>query len=159
MSAMNVSQPVLLYDGICGFCNQSIQFILRHDKKGTMLFAALQSDYAKAVLAEHPELAGIDSLVLIERRSDTDEPRISIRSGAALRVARYLAGTWKLALLGYVVPRALRDFFYDQFAKRRYRWFGKHDTCMLPPPEVRSRFLDVESTVSVGNPLRADNVN
>ena len=141
--ATTTSEPVLLYDGQCGFCNKTIQRILRYDKRKTMFFAALQSDYGKSVLARHPELAGIDSLVYVEPLEFAYLERVFVRSDAALRIASYLGGPWKLFLLGYIVPRSVRDYLYDQFAKRRYRWFGKYDTCPLPAPEVRARFLDL----------------
>jgi predicted DCC family thiol-disulfide oxidoreductase YuxK len=141
-TATTTSQPVLLYDGLCGFCNKTIQSILRHDKRKDMFFAALQSDYGKSVLTRHPEVAGIDSLVYVEPLDFAYLERVFVRSDAALHVARYLGGHWKLALVAYAIPRPVRDYLYDQFARRRYRWFGKYDTCPLPPPEVRARFLD-----------------
>jgi predicted DCC family thiol-disulfide oxidoreductase YuxK len=107
-----------------------------------MLFAALQSDYGKSIAARHPELKGIDSLVFVEPLDFALLEQVFVRSDAALRVARYLGGPWKLALVMYLIPRSVRDTLYDQFAKRRYRWFGKHDICPLPAPEVRARFLD-----------------
>ena len=134
--------PVLLYDAQCGFCNRSVQHILRHDRQNTMYFAALQGEYGKSILTRHPELKGVDSLVFVEP-PDVERPeRVFVRSDAALRMAGYLGGVWKLALAAYVIPRTVRDFLYDEFAKRRYRWFGKYDTCVLPPQEVRERFLD-----------------
>ena len=133
--------PVLLYDGVCGFCNHSVQFIIDHDRRGTMRFAALQSDYGRSVVARHPRLQGLDSVVLLEREGGGE--RVSVRSEAALGVTRYLGGVWRLALAARLLPAAARDYLYDQFARRRYKWFGKYDACMLPPPEVRSRFLDV----------------
>jgi predicted DCC family thiol-disulfide oxidoreductase YuxK len=131
--------PVLLYDGVCGFCNKSVQLILDHDRRGEMRFAALQSDYGQAVLERHAELRGVDSVVFVESRAGGE--RVYIRSDAALKVAAYLGGFWKLLLAAKVVPRSLRDYLYDLFARNRYKLFGKYDTCMLPPPEVRSRFL------------------
>src|SRR5690349_1647549 len=107
---------VLLYDGLCGFCNKTVQTILQHDRRGTMRFAALQSAYGEAVLARRPELQDVDSVVLVERgRGDAE--RVFIRSDAALRIAAYLGGGWKLLLVFRVVPRAVRDFFYDLFAR------------------------------------------
>src|SRR3712207_4523868 len=131
--------PVLLYDGVCGFCNKSVQLILGHDRRGEMRFAAFQSDYGQAVLDRHPELRGVDSVVFVESHEAVE--RIYIRSDAALKVAAYLGGPWKLFLAAKVIPRGLRDYLYDLFARNRYKFFGKYDTCMLPPPEVRSRFL------------------
>jgi predicted DCC family thiol-disulfide oxidoreductase YuxK len=132
--------PVLLYDGVCGFCNKSVQLILDRDRRGEMRFAALQSDYGAAIVARHPELRGVDSVVFVEREGGGE--RVYTRSDAALKVASYLGGFWKVLLAAKVVPRRVRDYFYDLFARNRYRLFGKYDSCMLPPPEVRSRFLD-----------------
>ncbi len=134
--------PVMLYDGVCGFCNKSVQTVIAHDRRGAMRFAALQSDFAKSVVARHPELAGVDSVVFVERGPDGSE-RVFVRSAAALKVASYLGGFWKFFLAFRAVPAPLRDYFYDLFARHRYKLFGKHDSCLLPPPEVRSRFIDV----------------
>ena len=133
---------VLLYDGVCGFCNRSVQTIIRYDRHREMKFAALQSEYGKSVVARHPELQNVDSLVLVERLNG--EEKIWTHSTGALRVARYLGGAWKLFLIAYVVPRPVRDVFYNLFARYRYRLVGKYESCPLPSPEVRSRFLDSE---------------
>jgi predicted DCC family thiol-disulfide oxidoreductase YuxK len=135
--------PVLLYDGVCGFCNKSVQLILDQDRRGTMRFAALQSDYGLAVIERHPELREIDSVVYVEGSSDATGERVYVRSAAALKIASYLGGFWAVFLAAKVIPRPVRDYLYDLFARNRYRFFGKYDSCMLPPPEVRSRFLDV----------------
>ena len=133
---------MLLYDGVCGFCNKTVQMILDRDRRGEMRFAALQSDYGRAVVARHPGLAGVDSVVYVERAGGAE--RVYVRSDAALRVAAYLGGAWKLFLAARVIPAPVRDFFYDLVARYRYQLFGKYDACMLPPPAVRSRFLDAE---------------
>lgn len=135
--------PVLLYDGVCGMCNKSVQSILKHDRKGAMRFAALQSDYGQAALDRHPELKGLDSVVLLEKFDATGEERAFAQSTAALRVLSYLGGIWKLFLIAYILPRSLRDALYNFVARNRYEVFGKHDACMLPSPETRARFLDV----------------
>lgn len=140
MNEEATTNPILLYDGVCGFCNRSVQTILAGDKKGTLRFAPLQSKLGEEVLTRH-HLAGVDSVVYVDR-SAGDE-RVFIRSDAALKVASYLGGRWKLLLVFRIIPRPVRDFFYDLFAKYRYRFFGKYDSCMLPSPEVRSRFLDM----------------
>lgn len=142
MVADETQQPelVLLYDGVCGFCNKSVQFILDHDWRGTIRFAALQSEFGQATIKRHPELAKVDSVVLLERTNSGEQ--VFIRSTAALRLSGYIGGFWGLARIAYIIPRPLRDLFYDLFARYRYRLFGKYDTCMLPPPEVRGRFLD-----------------
>lgn len=135
--------PVLLYDGVCGMCNKGVQTVLKHDRKGTMRFAALQSDYGQASLERHPELKGLDSVVLIEKFGAAGEERAYAQSTAALRVLSYLGGIWKLFLVAYILPRSLRDALYNFVARNRYEVFGKHDACMLPSPETRARFLDV----------------
>ncbi len=140
MVETSVGAPVLLYDGVCGFCNKTVQMILDLDRRGLMRFAALQSDYGRAVVARHPELEGIDSVVFLDRAGGGE--RVHVRSEAALRVAEYLGGAWRFFLAARVIPAPVRDFFYNLVARYRYRFFGKYDTCMLPPPEVRSRFLD-----------------
>ena len=142
MIKTGTQEPVLLYDGQCGFCNRGVQHILKHDRQQTMYFAVLQGEYGKSILTRHPELKGVDSLVFVEPLDVGHPERVFVRSDAALRVAGYLGGIWKLALAAYLIPRPVRDFLYDEFAKRRYRWFGKYDTCLLPPQEVRERFLD-----------------
>ena len=134
--------PVMLYDGVCGFCNKLVQTVLKRDKRGTLRFAALQSDYGQAVIARHAELKSVDSVVWLAT-SATGEERVFTRSDAALQVAAYLGGIWKLLLAAYIMPQPIRDLCYDLFARYRYRLFGKYDNCLLPSPTVRSRFLDV----------------
>ena len=136
------SYPVLLYDGLCGFCDGTVQFILRHDRRGTLRFATLQGDFARGVIARHPELASIDSLVLVEADSDGGRENVYVRSAGALRVAKYLGGAWHVTRAVAIVPRALRDWAYDAFAGIRYRVFGRYDSCRIPTPEERARFID-----------------
>jgi predicted DCC family thiol-disulfide oxidoreductase YuxK len=133
--------PVLLYDGVCGFCNRTVQMVLDRDRRGVLRFAALQSDYGQQLVARHAELAGVDSVVFVERGAGATE-RVYVRSEAALRVAAYLGGFWRVFLAARLVPTPLRDFLYDLIARYRYRLFGRYDSCMLPPPEVRSRFIE-----------------
>jgi predicted DCC family thiol-disulfide oxidoreductase YuxK len=133
---------ILFYDGVCGFCNSTVQLIINHDKKGTIRFAAILSSFAKLLFERHPYLKKIDSLILIESFNSPSE-KIYIRSSGALIIARYLSGWWTLFLAGYIVPSIIRDRFYDIFAQYRYRLFGKYDFCPLSPPEIRSRFIDI----------------
>lgn len=107
-----------------------------------MRFATLQGDFARGVMARHPELAGVDSLVLVEPDERTGAERVTVRSAGALRVARYLGGGWHLARVFALVPRPLRDLVYDGFARIRYRVFGRYDACPVPSPEQRARFID-----------------
>jgi predicted DCC family thiol-disulfide oxidoreductase YuxK len=137
-----LDSPVLLYDGLCGFCDGTVQFILRHDSRGTLRFATLQGDYARGIIARHPELADVDSLVLVEPDPATGREHVYVRSTGALRLARYLGGAWHLARVVAVFPRFLRDWAYDGFARVRYRVFGRYDSCPIPTPEQRARFID-----------------
>ncbi|MEP7346631.1 MAG: DCC1-like thiol-disulfide oxidoreductase family protein [Gemmatimonadaceae bacterium] len=129
-------QAILLYDGVCGLCDGFVQFVLRHDKHGTLKFATLQGKYGEAARSAAPELAKIDSLVLLTPSG------AYVRSTAALEVLRYIGGIWATTLVLYGLPRALRDWGYDQIAARRYRMFGKYDSCPIPDASVRARFLD-----------------
>jgi predicted DCC family thiol-disulfide oxidoreductase YuxK len=130
----------LLYDGLCGFCNGTVRYILVHDRRGTMCFAPLQGKFAARVLSRHRDLAGLDSIVLVERIGGRE--RVSVQSDAALHIAAYLGGGFRVLRFLRVVPRFLRDAGYALFARYRYRWFGRYDACPLPPPEVRARFLE-----------------
>lgn len=132
--------PVLLYDGTCGFCAESVQLVLRHDRRGTLLFAALQSPFGRRVRQRHPELDRVDSVIWVD--PPMDRGRVLIRSDAALRVARYLGGWWRLALVFLLLPRALRDAGYDLVAKHRHHLGGSGPSCLVPGPDVRERFLD-----------------
>ena len=138
-----MDRPVLLYDGVCGLCNKTVQFVLSHDRRGTLLFAPLQSNFGQSVVARHPALQNVDSVVLVEPSPGAGGERVFTRSTAALRVVSYLGGVWKILLVAYIIPRPVRDWLYDLVARYRYRLFGRYDTCLLPPPEVRARFLDM----------------
>ncbi len=138
---MSEKQYILLYDGVCGFCNGTVQLIIRHDRHKTIQFAALQSSYAASLLERYPYLKTIDSLILVEH-SGSSQMIIHIRSNGALVVAQYLGGWWTLFLIARIIPAPLRDIVYDLFARYRYRFFGKYDSCFIPPSDVRSRFID-----------------
>ena len=135
------SDPILLYDGECGFCAANVQFILRHDPGGRLRFAPLQGAFATAVRARHPELQGVDSMVWVDPASGGDSERVFARSAAALRAARYLGGFWRLALAAALIPRTIRDAAYDFIARHRHQLAGG-ETCLVPAPDVRARFLE-----------------
>jgi predicted DCC family thiol-disulfide oxidoreductase YuxK len=133
--------PVLLYDGVCGVCNRAVRTILRLDPTGPLRFAALDSVFAKAVIERHPEIADIDSVVFVDDPGQPSE-RVAVRSESAMRVVDYLGGPWRVLKIAGLVPTPLRDWLYDRFAAVRYRVLGKYDSCPLPPPEVRARFIE-----------------
>jgi predicted DCC family thiol-disulfide oxidoreductase YuxK len=127
---------IVLFDGVCNFCNGSVNFIIGHDRDGYFRFAQLQSDNGKELLDKFGiDTDETDSIILIE-----DEKAYTY-STAALRIARKLSGLWSSFYLLRIVPRFIRDFFYKLFAKYRYRLFGKRDVCMMPTPEIKQRFL------------------
>jgi predicted DCC family thiol-disulfide oxidoreductase YuxK len=130
------SPPTVFFDGVCNLCNWSVRFIIKRDPRGQFRFAALQSDAARALLAK----AGVDgqagdTMLLLE------DGRLFDRSTAALRIARRLRFPWRLAYGLIILPRPLRDWLYRIIARHRYRWFGKRDVCMVPTPELQSRFV------------------
>jgi predicted DCC family thiol-disulfide oxidoreductase YuxK len=131
------SQPIVLYDGVCGLCHRAVRFLLRHDGKGHLRFAALQSPLGRRLLLQHrlsPD--ALDTLVLVEGG------RASTRSAAVLGAARYLTPPWRYLALFLAVPAPVRDRLYDRVARSRYRWFGRLDACPRPSPSDRERFLD-----------------
>jgi predicted DCC family thiol-disulfide oxidoreductase YuxK len=129
--------PVILFDGVCNFCNGAINFVLKQDKKGIFRFAPLQSEAGRRLLQQyHLPTDEFESFVLI------DDGKVYTKSSAALRVMNKLPWYWKEAQIFRVIPTIFRDAIYDFIARNRYKWFGKKDQCMLPTPEMRSRFLD-----------------
>jgi predicted DCC family thiol-disulfide oxidoreductase YuxK len=136
--------PIIFYDGVCGLCNALVQFLLKRDKRGALRFASLQSDFAAKVLGRHGIDPGdLDTVQVVVNYEQPDE-RVLNRSDAILRASSELGGFWKAAAaLGQIVPRPLRDLVYGFIARNRYQVFGKYDTCMLPDPSQRSRFLDI----------------
>lgn len=134
-------RQVLLYDGTCGFCAESVQLVLRHDRQGTLRFAALDSTFGRALLARHPELAQVDSIVWYQPAEGGASERLLTRSAAALRVARYLGGAWRLAAVGGLLPRLLRDSLYDLVARHRHSLVRGGQQCLIPSPDQRARFL------------------
>ena len=129
--------PVILFDGVCNFCAWSVRFVIARDPRGLFRFASLQSETGRLLLREHGlDEKAMDSFVLVEGSSAWRE------SEAALRVCKYLRVPWRFLAVFLVLPRFLRDPVYRLIARNRYRWFGKSDTCLVPSPELRSRFLD-----------------
>ena len=127
--------PILLFDGVCNLCQGTVQFVIERDKKATVQFASLQSDFALQQFAKFGIPAEyLDSIVLIENE------RISYKSSAALRLCSYLDGLWPAMRMFMLVPKPIRDFVYDWVARNRYRWFGKQETCWIPTRELLVRF-------------------
>ncbi len=132
--------PILVYDGDCGFCTRSVQFVLQHDRRGTARFAARDGVAGRAVRERHPHLQDVESLLWVERRDG--EERVFIYSDAVLETARYLGGIYAvLAAVGRVVPRILRDPAYNVVARVRKRIMGGATACHLPAPDELARML------------------
>ena len=128
--------PIVLFDGFCNLCAGSVQFLLRHDRKGIFHFCSLQSKAAAQLLQmQDTDPRQLKTLVLL------DGGRLYTRSPAVLRIARKLGGAWPLLYAGIIIPRFIRDSMYDWVAANRYRWFGKKESCWLPQPEWSERFL------------------
>lgn len=130
-----MTNPIILFDGVCNLCHASVQWVIRRDPKGIFKFASLQSPAAARLLPAQPSKPTPDSVYL------TDNGRIWEKSDAWIEIVKRLGPPWSwLGALG-IFPRGLRDAIYDFIAKRRYRWFGKKDACPLPDPKLKDRFL------------------
>jgi predicted DCC family thiol-disulfide oxidoreductase YuxK len=128
---------IILFDGICNLCNTAVQFVIRRDNSNHFLFASLQSEEGKKILAKNdlPENA-MNSFILVENGKVYD------RSTAALKVVRRLKGMWRFLYGFIIVPKFIRDGIYQVISKNRYQWFGKKNECMIPTPELKARFLN-----------------
>jgi predicted DCC family thiol-disulfide oxidoreductase YuxK len=130
-----MNSDIVFFDGVCNLCSSSVQFIIRHDKHSRFRFASLQSDFAASEL-KNAKLKYLDSIVL------KTHGKVYTRSTAVLRIASKLSFPVNLLVIFLVIPAFIRNLVYQFIARNRYRWFGKKDTCWLPTPELRSRFID-----------------
>ena len=124
--------PIIFYDGLCGLCDSSVQFIIKHDKKKEFRFSSLQSSYAENLLGEK---AKQDSFILFIRGNVFD------KSTAVLKVCKIIGGAFLLLYPLILIPKFIRDGVYGMIAKNRYRWFGKFDSCKIPSTEQRELFI------------------
>ena len=128
---------IVLFDGVCNFCNHSVKFIVQRDRSGYFRFASLQSEVAESLFSAYRiPPSGSNSIVLIEGGV------VFTESAAILRICKQLDGGWKGLYVFIVIPRTIRDALYRWFAKRRYRFFGKRESCMIPTADMRRRFLE-----------------
>lgn len=128
---------ILLFDGVCNLCNGAVNFIIDRDPKGHFKFAALQSDFGQEKLEELGfDQEDFDSLVLLS------EDKVYKKSSAALRIAKKLKGLYPLLYAFIIIPPFLRHALYDLIARNRYKWFGKRETCRMPTPELKARFVE-----------------
>lgn len=126
---------ILFYDGHCALCNGSVKFLLPRDKEGKIRYAPLQGDTAREAMERGEVPVGADSVVLL-----TDQG-VFLQSDAVLKSLELLPPPWKWLAVGRVVPRRIRDGIYRWVAQRRYAWFGRYETCPLPPQKWRGRFM------------------
>ncbi|MCF4101606.1 DCC1-like thiol-disulfide oxidoreductase family protein [Gillisia sp. M10.2A] len=131
-------KKIILFDGVCNLCNNAVNYVIEHDKGDTFVFASLQSEIGKHLMQErHIDPTSIDSIVMID-------PGVAYyqKSTAALEIAKDLTGGYSWLKHFLFLPEVLRDGVYDVIAKNRYKWFGKKESCMIPSPELKSKFLD-----------------
>lgn len=127
---------LVLFDGVCNLCNKAVDFIIRKDKKNKFKVGALQNPIVKDLLKTYKiDESYLDSLILIQG----DE--VFYKSSAALLIAKNLGGLWRILYLGMVLPQSLRDAIYEWVGKNRYNWFGKKDSCRLPSPNEKQKFI------------------
>ena len=130
------THPTVLFDGVCNFCDAYVNFVIDNDRRRYFRFAPLQSDAGARLQQQYGiDPSQLETFVLIERG------KAYLRSTAALKIVRRLGGVYPALYAAIVVPSPLRDFLYDWFAGRRYRWFGRKDECMVPTADVKDRFL------------------
>lgn len=141
MSQPETGGAIIVFDGVCVLCNGWVGFLLRHDRAGRYRFAAMQSDAGRALLAANGLNPDDPASFLLIERDVAALPRVSTESDAIRRVLVGLGGAWRLAHVMAMVRRRPRDAAYRWLARNRYRWFGRHDACVLPSPGHRQRFL------------------
>ena len=137
MQNLPKNKKIILFDGVCNLCNAAVQFIIEKDKKDVFRFVALQSDLGKEItnhIGVNPEK--IDSIILYE-------PGIAYyyKSEAALKIASELGGIYGFLSVLSFLPNKINDTIYDYIAKKRYKWYGKKEHCMIPTPELKAKFL------------------
>lgn len=131
-----MKNPILLFDGVCNLCNQTVQQVIKADREGIFRFASLQSDFAKEHLKHfNTETEKLETIYLLV------DGKIYDRSNAVLEIAKKLGDLWQLFYVFKIVPSFIRDAVYNLISRNRYRWFGKQESCMIPSPELSARFL------------------
>ncbi|MDF2065388.1 DCC1-like thiol-disulfide oxidoreductase family protein [Bacillus sp. Cr_A10] len=126
---------IVLFDGECNFCDASVQFIIARDPKVFFQFAALQSDIGRELKIKHLIPEKLNSVLVIEDNTVYDS------SDAAIFICKHLKGLWKVFYVFKIIPKTFRDILYKFVANNRYKWFGKKESCTIPSPEMRNRFL------------------
>lgn len=128
---------IILFDGVCNLCNKSVQFVIKKDKQAKFKFAALQSEAGRQLLKEYNRSQNNFTTIIYIRNN-----KIYTRSSAALHILKDLGGIWQLCYPFIVIPPFIRNPVYNIIAQNRYKLFGKQDSCMIPTPDLKNRFLE-----------------
>ena len=134
---MKEFNKILLFDGVCNLCKGTVQFVLKNDKKGDSMFTSLQSDVGQKILKENHFNTTEFSSIMYYRNG-----KLLLKSTAVLNLVRDMGGFWSFLFPLIYIPEIIRDLIYDWVAKNRYRWFGKTESCMIPLPEYKERFIE-----------------
>ena len=138
----STSNPIVLYDGVCGLCNRAIQFLLKRDRHDRLRFASLQSDFAATLLKRHDlDHRDLDTVYAVLNHGEANEALLA-KGDALLLFAKEIGGSWNIARLGKIIPRPIRNRLYDFIARHRYQVFGKYEACMLPDPRHKHKFIE-----------------
>lgn len=136
---INKEKILILFDGVCNLCNSSVLYVIKHDKANRFIFAPLQGDAGQRIISEfNIDAKKTDSIITYDPRSHT----VKLKSSAALKIASNMKFPFPLLGLFYVVPPVIRNLVYDFIARKRYKWFGKKDACMIPTLELKAKFLE-----------------
>lgn len=132
------NKQLILFDGVCNLCNSSVLYVIKRDKKDLFLFAPLQSDVGKEIIKKfNINTEETDSILLYNPKKDS----LTYKSTAALLIAKQLGFAINLMSIFLIVPAFIRNWVYNYIAKNRYQWYGKKEACMIPTPELKSKFL------------------
>ena len=137
ISELPKDKKIILFDGVCNLCDSSVQFVIRHDKRDRFRFIPLQSELGKKII-NHLGISDltIDSTILYEHG------KAYYKSDVALKILKETnSGVYKCLLVFSLFPKTFLDYIYDYVAKNRYKWFGRKESCMIPIPELKSKFL------------------
>ena len=138
IGSLSKHKKLILFDGVCNLCNASIQYVIKHDKRDVFMFAPLQSNVGKDIIEQFKiDTNAIDSILLYSHTKG-----LKSKSSAALQIAKGLGFPNNLMSVFFIIPTFIRNWVYDYIVKNRYKWFGKKDECMIPTPELKSKFLE-----------------
>lgn len=137
MIKLSHDKQLVLFDGICNLCNASVNYIIKHDKNDVFRFVPLQSKVGRDLVEKHHiDTVKTDSIILY-----SEKKRVFYKSSAALRIASHLGFPRNFWVIFLIIPPVVRNWVYDYIAKNRYKWYGKREHCMVPSPELKSKFL------------------